>query len=69
MQINTHTETWACVRKHCDERLDSLRTKLEGDISFDESIKIRAQIRELRGIISLGEVEAPLVDAPDTLPE
>lgn len=69
MAINTNTETWVTIRKHCADRLETLRQKLEADIAHDDSIKVRAQIKELRGIISLGETEVPLVDAPEPLPE
>lgn len=69
MAINPNTETWVTIRKYCEERLDSLRLKLEADISQDDSIKVRAQIKELRGIVSLGVNEVPLVDEPDMLPE
>lgn len=69
MAINTNTETWVTVRKHCEERIDALRVKLEGDISNDESIKLSAQLRELRSIVALGVADTPLVDEPDMLPE
>lgn len=69
MAINTNTETWVSVRKHCVDRIETLRQKLETDIAHDDSIKVRAQIKELRGIISLGEVELPLTQEADPLPE
>lgn len=69
MAINTNTDTWVTIRKHCADRLESLRQKLEADITHDDSIKVRAQIKELRGIISLGEVEVPLTQEADPLPE
>lgn len=69
MAINTNTDTWLTIRAHCVERLESLRQKLEADISHDDSIKVRAQIKELRGIISLGETEPPLTEPAEPLPE
>lgn len=69
MAINTNTDTWITLRAHCAERLESLRQKLEADISHDDSIKVRAQIKELRGIISLGETELPLTEPAEPLPE
>lgn len=69
MAINTNTDTWLTIRAHCAERLENLRQKLEADITHDDSIKVRAQIKELRGIISLGEVEVPLTEAAEPLPE
>ena len=69
MAINPNTETWVTLRKYCGERLEALRQKLEGDISNDDSIKVRAQIKELRWIISLGEVEPHLAEEVEPLPE
>ena len=69
MAINPNTETWVTVRKHCEERVETLRQKLETDITHDDSIKVRAQIKACRAVLALGGNEVPLGDEPDMLPE
>ena len=48
---------WMLVRSHCERRLSELRAQLEGDATWEETVAIRKQIRE---IIRLLELEVPI---------
>lgn len=67
-KIEAYSPTWVAVREHCTVRLSELRLKLEGDITWDETLKVRAQIKELKNLLGLVKTELPLVAEADELP-
>lgn len=67
--ISPHSATWHAVKKHCDDRIATLTARLECDISPEDTIRVRAQVKELRGIISLVSVEVPLAEEAEPLSE
>ncbi len=69
MKIDTRTATWQTIKKHCEDRVATLAITLEGNMSWDETVKLRAQLKELRGILALADTpEAPLVETDFELP-
>ena len=59
-KINVFSETWREVEAHCTARLISLRGRLEGPLSHEDTIATRAQIREVKQILSLVVIDAPV---------
>ena len=69
MKIDTRTATWAVLKQHVTTRIDELRANLESNLSFDDTVRARAQLKELRGILALAEKpEEPLIEADFELP-
>lgn len=69
MKIDTRTVTWAVIKEHATTRIDELRANLESNLGWDDTVRARAQLKELRGILALAEKpEAPLVEPDDELP-
>lgn len=53
--IDLTSATWAAVKKHCNDELTSARAKLEHDLDEKETARLRAYIRALKGVLSLGD--------------
>lgn len=70
-KIDPHSATWKVVTDWCQDRAQMLRSHLEGDITHEESIKIRASLREINRIRALATSDTPLIDEDQTvyLPE
>ena len=68
--IEAYSQTWQTVKAYAEERVSELRVRLESPISVDETIQIRAQLKELRLLLDLPERDIPITEPVDTeLPE
>ena len=68
--IEAFSQTWQEVKRYAEERIAELRVRLESPISVDETIQIRAQLKELRLLLDLPERDIPITEPVDTeLPE
>ena len=63
--IEVYGQTWQEVKKYAEERIAELRMKLEGQISVDETLMIRAQLKELRLLLELPGRDIPLTEPVD----
>lgn len=69
MKIDTRTATWQVIKAHIVDRIISIQALLESNVGWDETVKLRAQLKELRGILALADTpEAPLVETDFELP-
>lgn len=59
-KINRFSETWREVEAHCADRLVSLRGRLEGPLNHEDTVATRAQIREIKQILSLVVIDTPV---------
>lgn len=64
--IEAFSQTWQTVKAYAEERISELRVRLEAPISGDETIQIRAQLKELRLLLDLPERDIPLTEPVDT---
>lgn len=55
MKIDPHSATWAAVREYAESRLAEHRTRLEGNLDWEDTLCVRAQMKEVRRL--LAEVE------------
>lgn len=68
-RIDTLSVTWLDIRAHVESRIREIRNKLETNLCFEETQQLRAQLRELKGVLDLAEVpEAPLVETYFDIP-
>lgn len=68
-KIDTRTATWQIIKGYCEGRISSIQTLLESNIGWDETMRVRAQLKELRAIISLADSpDAPLIEPDFELP-
>ena len=56
-----HHPLWFKIAAHYKERLEILRAKNDGGLTPDETATIRGQIKEVKGILSLGQ-DLPVLD-------
>ena len=63
--IEVYGQTWQEVKKYAEERIAELRMKLEGQISIEETLMIRAQLKELRLLLELPGRDIPLTEPVD----
>ena len=69
MKIDTRTATWQIIKAHVVERIIAIQALLESNICWDETMRLRAQLKELRGILALAEApEQPLIEPEEYLP-
>ena len=63
MKIDAHSATWAAINEYAEGRLAELRLRLEGsNLNWEDTQATRAQMRELRLLISQAEpIEAQYV--------
>jgi hypothetical protein len=54
-----HSATWTRVKAHLEERLDEHRRRNDGNLSFDETTKLRGQIKELQYLLAVGTPDEP----------
>ena len=69
MNIDRYSQTWQAVETHLEDRLTTLRSKLEGELSPEETIATRARIREIRVLLEEARPEEPLTEPSDPIPE
>jgi len=56
---------WVKLRAHYTARLDLARSKLEGNLTHDETMVLRGRIKEIRSLLALefqSESNAPVND-------
>lgn len=63
--IEVYSQTWQDVKKYAEDRIAELRNKLEGQISGEETVMIRAQLKELRLLLELPGKDIPLTEPED----
>ena len=69
MKIDTRTATWQVIKAHIVDRIVSIQALLESNVGWDETMRLRAQLKELRGILALAEApEQPLIEPEEYLP-
>jgi hypothetical protein len=54
-----HSATWTRIKAHLEERLGDHRRRNDGNLSFDETTKLRGQIKEILYLLETGEPELP----------
>ena len=68
-KIDTRTATWQVIKAHIVDRIISIQALLESNVGWDETMRLRAQLKELRGILALAEApEQPLIEPEEYLP-
>ena len=65
MKIDPHSQTWLNIRTYVDGRMETIRTQLESNIAFDETIQLRAKLQELKMFVAETQVEVPLLQIED----
>ena len=63
--IEAYSQTWQDVKRYAEERIAELRIKLEGPLSNDDTLTIRAQLKELRLLLELPERDMPITEPVD----
>ena len=53
---------WRELVDHLKERREQLRSQLEGDKNFEETLSLRARIAEIKGLLALDESSPILMD-------
>jgi len=69
MNIDRYSQTWQAVEAYLEDRLSTLRSKLEGELSPEDTIATRARIREIRALLEEATPEEPLSEPSDPIPE
>jgi hypothetical protein len=54
------SSTWARISEHLEARLAECRRKNDGNLSFDETTKLRGQIKELQYLLAVGIPDEPV---------
>jgi hypothetical protein len=60
-KIDKHSATWGAVKAHVAGRKASLLSRLIGQLDWDETNRVRAQLRELEMVLALVVDDVPLV--------
>lgn len=56
MRIETRSQEWAVVARYAEQRIERLQLVLERpNTDWENTIRIRAQIKELRDLLALPE--------------
>lgn len=58
--IEKQSSVWKAIEEHLQERLASLRIKIESDASHEQTMRLRGRIAEVKYILSLAEEEKPI---------
>ena len=70
MAIEQYSQTWQDVKNYAEGRIAELRLRLESTISPDETLAVRAQLKELRLLLELPGTDIPITEPVDIyLPE
>jgi len=62
IKIDPHSTTWLNIKEYINARMATLRAQLESDLPVEQVPQIRAQLKELKNLVSETEVEVPLID-------
>jgi hypothetical protein len=57
--VEVHSATWARIRGHLEERLQKHRKNNDGNLTFDQTTKLRGRIAEIQYLLGIGEPEPP----------
>ena len=68
MKIDQYSPTWRLVAGYLNTRMRELRNRLEGDINYDETMKVRASLRECKLLLELAGDKTPLVESNIEIP-
>jgi len=68
MRIDPYSPTWRAIETHLATRMRELRNRLEGDINYDETMKVRASLRECKLLLELAGDKTPLVESDIEIP-
>lgn len=68
IRIDPHSATWLSIKAYCEERMTDYRSRLESNISYEETQQLRSRLGELKGILALTQVETPVIEADFELP-
>lgn len=68
MRIDPYSPTWRAVETHLATRMRELRTRLEGDLPQEETMKVRASLRECKLLLELAGDKTPLVESDIEIP-
>lgn len=59
-----HSALWGKLSTHMGSRLEAYRNRIEGNLSPDETTKLRGRIAELKHLLAIGnETPAPSADS------
>lgn len=47
------SDCWRHIKKHCEERLQALRTKNDNSLTPEQTAKVRGSIAEMKHLLSL----------------
>lgn len=61
-KIDKYSGTWAAIQEHARARIEALRDELEHPTDEAEAQMIRGAIGELRDLLKLTDVQAPIPD-------
>ena len=50
-----HSAVWLKLQAHMEYRLASLRSQNDGDLTMDETIKLRGRVAQLKELLALGQ--------------
>ncbi len=53
-EIEKQSAVWIKLRDHMNERLEAMRCQNDGDLSLEQTIKLRGRIACLKELLSLG---------------
>jgi len=56
-----NSSTWLKVKEYCEERLSSLRTRLETDLDEVKTAKARGGIAELKVLLAADKDQPPTI--------
>jgi hypothetical protein len=68
MNIDPYSPTWLVIEAHLNQRVTDLRTRLEGNLGWDETQKIRASLQECKSLLELAGDRTPLVESDIEIP-
>lgn len=54
---------WLRLNEHLNERLEQLRSQLEGDKNIDETNRLRGRIREVKALLDTAK-DQPVIQTP-----
>ena len=61
-----HSALWIKINKYLLERVETLRSKNDGDLDQFETARLRGRIAELKGLIALGD-PSPITSADEQI--
>lgn len=68
MNIDPYSPTWLVIEAHLKQRMTDLRVRLEGNVGWDDTQKIRAGLQECKNLLELAGDRAPLVESDMDIP-